>query len=284
MDKLALACVCVVKACVMKFLPDLGRLSLARPTGMQANAYASAQDEVTTLADLMALILTLTKKGDFRAACDAARNWGATAAGARDNQALWRELTRLVFMPINPDVHLLTQADINDGLDPRLWFFELCDRHYRLQEAEEHLKALKKRAAEHAKELRKVGRAMHAADAQDAMFPGVPLFETNARLFEKKYEELRDNINDPLHPGIPLPKQVLYARILVVRTKAAIAAPPSGKKAMRALNRMHEAYMTVFTPTTLEDAFGTNDDGPSEDDAEGATGPGLLDGEEDVPE
>ena len=119
MDKLALACVCVVKAYVMKFLPDLGRLSLARPTGMQANAYASAQDEVTTLADLMSLILTLTKKGDFRAACDAARDWGATHTGARDNPALWMELAGLVFRPINPDVHLLTQADLNAGLDPR---------------------------------------------------------------------------------------------------------------------------------------------------------------------
>ena len=52
-----------------------------------------------------------------------------------------------------------------------------------------------------------------------------------------------------------LQKQVLYARILVARAKLSLSADPSGRRGMRAMNRLHEAYLTVFTPTTLEDVF-----------------------------
>jgi len=243
----------------MAFLPDMGRLSLACPTGMQSGDYSSAQDEVTTLGDLMALILSLTQAGNIEAACNAAKEWGATSTEARDNDALWTELTKLMFRPIHPRVRLLTDAEIAGGLSPRQWFFDLCDVAHKIQEAQARVQELKERLMVYEHDEPVVRRVLRRQRREAADNPHDMEADRALQALERKYRDLRWNLSDPLHPGVPLWKQLLYTRLLVARGKHALTAAPTGRQSARALNRMNEAYLTVWTPTTLNDVFPDED-------------------------
>ena len=244
----------------MAFLPDMGRLSLACPTGMQSGDYSSAQDEVTTLGDLMALILSLTQAGNVEAACNAAKEWGATSTEARDNHALWTELTKLMFRPIHPNVRLLTDAEIAGGLSARQWFFDLCDVAHKVQEAQAHVQDLKERLMISEHDTPVFWRLLRRQRRVAADNPHDREADKALEKLERQYRNLRLNLLDPLHPGVPLWKQLLYARILVARGKRALTAAPTGRQSAKALNRMNEAYLTVWTPTTLQDTFPDDDE------------------------
>jgi len=240
----------------MAFLPNMGRLSLACPTGMQA---ATAQDEVMTLADLMALILSLTQKGNIEAVCNAAKEWGATSTEARDNDVLWTELTKLVFPSIHPRVRLLTDAEIANGLSARQWFFDLCDVAHKIQEAQAHVQELKERLMVYEHDMPIIRRVLRRQRREAADNPHDIEADKALVALERQYRDLRWNLSDPLHPGVPLWKQLLYARLLVARGKRALTADPTGRQSAKTLNRFNEAYLTVWTPTTLDDVFPPED-------------------------
>ena len=134
----------------MSFLPNLGNLALARPTGMEAasNSASSVPKEVMSMPELMAYILAMTNNHDYEAACNAAQTWGQTATEASDAASVWVELAKRVFGPLNENVQMLTPTEIEEGHSPRIWFFELCKRARKLRKAKAHLKDLEKRETE----------------------------------------------------------------------------------------------------------------------------------------
>ena len=248
----------------MSFLPNLGNLALARPTGMQAasNSASLAQEEVMSLPEMLAHVLVMTNDGDFSAACDAADKWAQTATDARDFAPLWVELAKRVFGPLNENVQMLTPTEIEEGHNPRLWFFELCKRARKLRKAKAHLKDLEKRETERIKLLREQALRLQQLVAQNN---ADAITGFTIRRIEKKIRQLRYNIKDPLHPTVLLKVQIEDCQALVDAANKALGADPFNKKIGKDLK---EAYDVVFTPTSPEFWRGNPFDGHDEDDDE----------------
>ena len=246
----------------MSFLPNLGNLALARPTGMQAasNSASLAQEEAMSLPEMLAHVLVMTNDGDFSAACDAADKWAQTATDARDFAPLWVELAKRVFGPLNENVQMLTPTEIEEGHNPRLWFFELCKRAHKLRKAKAHLKDLEKRETERIELLTEQALLYQQLVAQnnaDAL-TGITI-----RIIEKKISELLYNIKDPLHPTVPLKVQIEDCQALVDAANKSLGADPLNRKIQKDLK---EAYDVVFTPTAPEFLGNNAFDGHDEDD------------------
>ena len=266
----------------MSFLPNLGNLALARPTGMEAasNSASSAPKEVMSTPELMAYILAMTNNHDYEAACNAAETWGQTATEASDAASVWVELAKRVFGPLNENVQMMTPTEIEEGHNPRLWFFELCKRARKLREAKAHLKDLEKRETERMELLRDQARLLQRLVAQNN---ADTISGFTIRRIEKKIRELRYNIKDPLHPTVPLRIQVKDCQALVDAANKALGADPLNKKIGKDLK---EAYDIVFTSTAPEflrgNPFDGHDDEDEDDDDDSSIGADdVFDGDDE---
>ena len=251
----------------MKQLPNLGRLSLACPTGMQAGA------PVATLPnDLVVRVLMLTKEGDYKAACDAAAAWGATHTAARDDGQIWLLLIDLVFVQPGLGVQTLTPADVAAGHSARKWFFELCERLSALRRAEERLKTLTRLSDERESNLPRLRQLADAARHAAMASPDNSHDRRMHRDLRLKYDEMEGYMLDTVHPGVPYDRQIAAVELLIAATRKALAADPLDSEVRR---RLHAQYDDVFTPrsatsTERDDADpidnGGGDDGGESDD------------------
>ena len=248
----------------MKQLPNLGRLSLACPTGMQAGA------PVATLPnDLVVRVLMLTKEGDYKAACDAAAAWGATHAAARDDDGIWLLLTNLVFVQPGLGVQTLTPADVAAGHSARKWFFELCERLSALRRAEERLKTLTRLSDERESNLPRLRQLADAARHAAMASPDNSHDRRMHRDLRLKYDEMEGYMLDTLHPGVPYDRQLPDVRVLLVAARRALRASPFDQVARR---RLHRWLDRVFEPTVIpsdvqsdEDDAGVDGDAPMDE-------------------
>ena len=238
----------------MQQLPNLGRLALARPTGMQAGAPAP----ITALPhDLVVRVLMLTKEGDYKAACDAAAAWGATHAAARDDDGVWLLLTDLVFVQPGFGVQTLTAANVAAGHSARKWFFELCERLSALRRAEERLKTLTRLSDERESKLPRLRQLADAARHAAIASPDDSHSRRMHRDLRLMHDEMDRYMLDTLHPGEPYDRQLPDVRVLLVAARRALRASPFDPVARR---RLHRWLDRVFEPTVIPSDVESDED------------------------
>ena len=247
----------------MRLLPNLGRLALECSTSTKS---AKASPSTILPGELLAQVLSSDRHSS--SACQNAEAWAATERSARDDPETWLTLIQRVFVRKGIKARTLTEAQVKAGYSPRQWFFELCNRFNMRKAAREHIDSLTRRQIEAAEETERLYARMRAA-ATEALFSEDVNKRLAFRAADERYDRMRLNMDDPVHPGVPLTDQIVSARLLLAAANRALKADPLDMAARKTLDRCWER---VFKPSELPPLLPSTDSENSDDDNDSLDG------------